>query len=74
MYVSDWTHDKIYQVSLIDDDVRALDVSTVTDPTGVLYDPVSQRVIWGDTNNQFIQSAHINGTGYAVLVDVGMYF
>ncbi|KAH3773239.1 hypothetical protein DPMN_174597 [Dreissena polymorpha] len=73
MYVSDWTHDKVYQVSLINNAVNALDSSTVDSPTGVLYNSITNRIYWGDSTSKYIQSAHVNGTGYSVLFDVGAY-
>ncbi|XP_052233221.1 low-density lipoprotein receptor-related protein 6-like [Dreissena polymorpha] len=73
MYVSDWTHDKVYQVSLINDAVNALDSSTVDAPTGVLYNSITNRIYWGDTTSNYIQSANVNGAGYSVLIDVGAY-
>ncbi|KAH3773328.1 low-density lipoprotein receptor-related protein 5-like [Dreissena polymorpha] len=73
MYVSDWTHDKVYQISLINNAVNALDSSTVTDPTGVLYNSITKRIIWGDYTSKYIQSANANGTGYSVLNNVGTY-
>ena len=73
MYVSDWTHDKVYQVSLINDAVNALDSSTIDAPTGVLYNSITNRIYWGDTTSNYIQSANVNGAGYSVLIDVGKY-
>ncbi|KAH3774761.1 hypothetical protein DPMN_176154, partial [Dreissena polymorpha] len=73
MYISDWTHNKLYQVSLINDAVNALDSSTVDAPTGVLYNSITNRIYWGDTTTNYIQSANVNGAGYSVLIDVGVY-
>ncbi|XP_052218870.1 low-density lipoprotein receptor-related protein 5-like isoform X2 [Dreissena polymorpha] len=70
MYVSDWYNDEIYQVSLINDAVNALDIKHIDSPTGVLYNSITKRIIWIQTSSTKIHSANANGTGYSEVFDV----
>ena len=73
LLVTDWSHNKIYLVSLVDnDDVRAVDIDTAGNPNAVIYDSINKRVVWGDTKDQQIHSAYMNGSDHKVLVYSGM--
>ena len=70
--VTDWSHNKLYQVSLDTDDVRALDIQITGNPNAVAYNPFTERVIWGDTLDEKIRSAYLNGSSLNILVNNGM--
>ena len=72
LLVTDWSHNKIYQISLNTDDVRALDIQITGNPNAVIYNPFSERVIWGDTKDEKIRSVYLNGSSQNVLVNNGM--
>ena len=75
LLVTDWSHNKIYQVSLVDDgDVRAIDVDTAGNPNAVIYDSTTKRVIWGDTRDRSIWSAYLNGSDHKSLKYYGILF
>ncbi|WAR22306.1 LRP4-like protein [Mya arenaria] len=69
----DWTHSNIYQVSLVNGEARGLDSDMIQKPAGIEYNHLTGKVIWGDTGDYLLQQANLDGTGYEVLVDVGMY-
>ncbi|XP_052771268.1 low-density lipoprotein receptor-related protein 4-like isoform X2 [Mya arenaria] len=71
--VVDWTHSNIYQVSLVNGEARGLDSDMIQKPAGIEYNHLTGKVIWGDTGDYLLQQANLDGTGYEVLVDVGMY-
>ena len=71
--MADWSHKKLYQVSLEDDeDVRALDIDSSGNPNAVIYNPFDKKVIWADTKDQLIRSVVLNTSNYRILVDNGM--
>ena len=73
LLVADWSHKKLYQVSLEDDeDVRALDIDSSGNPNAVIYNPFDKTVIWADTKDQLIRSVVLNTSNYRILVDNGM--
>ncbi|WAR22301.1 LRP4-like protein [Mya arenaria] len=71
--VVDWTHNKIYQVSLLNSEVRGFDSDMIQNTDGLEYNHFTRKVIWGDTGDYLLQQANLDGTDYEVLVDVGMY-
>ncbi|WAR22304.1 LRP4-like protein [Mya arenaria] len=71
--VVDWTHSNIYQVSLVSGEARGYDSDMIQKPAGIEYNHLTRKVIWGDTGDYLLQQANLDGTGYKVLVDVGMY-
>ncbi|KAK3604528.1 hypothetical protein CHS0354_000350 [Potamilus streckersoni] len=71
LLVSDWTHDMIYQLSLDTNDVQAIDINTIRDPTGVAYDHTRKTVVWGSSADQKIFSVGINGTDEMILFQTG---
>ncbi|XP_052771141.1 low-density lipoprotein receptor-related protein 4-like [Mya arenaria] len=73
IFVADWTHSNIYQVSLVNGGAQGLDSDMIQKPTGIEYNHLTGKVIWGDTGDYLLQQANLDGTGYEVLVDVGMY-
>ena len=72
LLVTDWSHNKIYQISLNTDDVRALDTQITGNPNAVIYNLFTERVIWGDTKYETIRSVYLNGSSQTVLVNNGM--
>lgn len=71
--MADWSHKKLYQVSLEDDeDVRALDIDSSGNPNAVIYNPFDKAMIWADTKDQLIRSVVLNTSYYRILVDNGM--
>ncbi|XP_052771262.1 low-density lipoprotein receptor-related protein 5-like isoform X2 [Mya arenaria] len=71
--VVDWTHSNIYQVSLVNGEAQGLDSDMIKKPAGIEYNHLTGKVIWGDTGDYLLQQTNLDGTGYEVLVDVGMY-
>ncbi|KAK3604531.1 hypothetical protein CHS0354_000353 [Potamilus streckersoni] len=71
LLVSDWTNDMIYQLSLETNDVQAVDVKKIKDPTGVAYDYIRKTVIWGSSNLQQILSVNINASIEMLLFPTG---
>ncbi|XP_053381660.1 low-density lipoprotein receptor-related protein 4-like [Mercenaria mercenaria] len=65
LLVTDWTHNKIYQISLASDDVRAVDTETYGSPIGVAYNHMTQQLMW--STNKYIHRLNLNGTGYKVI-------
>ncbi|XP_052771270.1 low-density lipoprotein receptor-related protein 4-like [Mya arenaria] len=74
LFVVDWTHDKIYQVSLVNGEARGLDSDMIQNPVGLEYNHLTGKVIWGDTGDYLLQQVNLDGTDYEVLVDVGRYY
>ena len=72
LYVGDWTHHRIYQVSLINQSVRALDSGFIQKPNAVVFDVVRKQILWSDTALGLIQKVNIDGSGYSVLGNIGM--
>ena len=72
LLVTDWSHNNLYQVSLDTDHVRALDKQITGNPNAVAYNPFTERVIWGDTLDEKIRSACLNGSSQNILVNNGM--
>ena len=71
LIVTDWTHNKIYFVSLVSNDTRAFDIETGGNPNAVVYNPVEKTVIWADTKDSMIHSAFLNGSNHKIIINEG---
>ena len=71
MIMTDWTHNKLYQVSLESGEVRGLRTGDIGSPVGVAYDPIRHHVIWGESSNALIRLMTLNGTVAKVLSYTG---
>jgi len=60
--VADWTHHKVYQVSLLGEEIRALDTNIVDQPYGVVCDPVGGALFWTDTSEYYIHSFNMKAS------------
>ncbi|KAK3600737.1 hypothetical protein CHS0354_017025 [Potamilus streckersoni] len=74
MLLADYTHDVIYQISLIDQSIQGIKAKRTHSLTGLTYSPVNDVVIWG-TDSPELSIMHLNGTGKTVLFydDVDYY-
>ena len=72
--VADWTHNELYQVSMITHDVMGIDVDGIDQPAAVAYNHKTQEVIWGETTTKQIKSAYIDGRNYTSLLDTSKLF
>ena len=70
--LTDWTHNKIYQVSLVNDETVGL--RTTESPVGVAFDLQTGQVIWGVTSDSAIRRMFLNGSMEEVLIDTGIFF
>jgi len=50
LYVSDWTHMRLYQVSLTGGTMTAVDFPLAVGPVGVLFNVRSRRIMWTDAH------------------------
>ena len=74
IFVTDWSHNKIYQVPLVSNvEVRAIDVESTGNPNAVVYDPVNKKVIWADTKDQMIHSVFLNGSNHKIIYNERKY-
>ena len=71
LIVTDWTHNKIYFVSLVSDETRAFDIESGGNPYAVVYNPVEKTVIWADTKDNMIHSAFLNGSNHKIIINEG---
>ena len=71
LIVTDWTHNKIYFVSLVSDETRAFDIESGGNPNAVVYNPVEKTVIWADTKDNMIHSAFLNGSNHRIIINEG---
>ena len=71
LIVTDWTHNKIYFVSLVSNDTRAFDIESGGTPNDVVYNPVEKTVIWVDTKDNMIHSAFLNGSNHKTIINEG---
>ena len=71
LIVTDWTHNKIYFVSLVSDETRAFDIESGGNPNAVVYNPVEKTVIWADTKDKMIHSAFLNGSNHRIIINEG---
>ena len=69
--VADWSHNKIYQISLVNDEVRAVDIQTAGNPNAVIYRPSDKRLIWADTKDKLVHSSYLNGSDHKITVNKG---
>ena len=72
LYVSDWTHMRLYQVSLTGGNMTAVDFPLAVGPVGVLFNVRSRRVMWTDAQS-FVHSVGMDGTGYEMVANLGVY-
>lgn len=67
--VTDWTHNTIYQVSLVNNEIRAVDTETYGRPVGIEYNYVTRNLIW---NSEFIaHQINIKTGDYKILLNTG---
>ena len=69
--MADWSHNKIYQISMVNDDVRAVDIQTAGNPNAVIYRPSDKRLIWADTKDKQVHSSYLNGSDHKMIVNAG---
>ena len=72
LLVTDWTHNKIYQVALDSGEVRGLDTSITGKPAGIAYNHVTKTVIWGDTTADNIHSVELKGSNAGIISETGI--
>lgn len=62
--MTDWSHNKIYQISLENGEVRAVGISVVGNANAVVFNSATNEVIWSSTNDQTLHSVYLNGSDY----------
>ena len=63
---------RLYQVSLTDGTMAAVDFPLAFGPAGVLFDVLSRRVMWTDSYS-FVHSVGMSGTEYETVANLGVY-
>jgi len=72
LYVSDWTHKRLYQVSLTGGTMTSVDFPLAVGPVGVLFNVRTRRVIWTD-GHSVVHSVSMRGTEYNKVANLGVY-
>lgn len=72
LYVCDWSHHNIYQVSLLNGTVRALKSAFIEKPSAVAFDVFQKHVLWADSSLGVFHWINIDGSGYKFLFHTGM--
>ena len=67
MLATDLSNKKIYQISLINNEVRAVDLEVISNPDVLVYNPTDKRVVWSDTKDKTICSVFLNGLNHTLL-------
>jgi hypothetical protein len=71
LVVTDWTHNTIYQVSLVNDEVRAIDTDTFGSPIAVAYNYITRELMW--STNGLIHQLSLENHNYKVFFNTGKY-
>lgn len=72
--VSDYSSKKIYQISLKNADVAALNLTIVTNPLGLAWNSRSQHIFWSDGPRSQIHKARLDGSNYSIVANPGICF
>lgn len=67
--IPDVTHDKIYQVSLSDGELRALDIPDVDVPVSVIYDKPTAQIYWTNALRTEIRASKLKSTTSNLIYD-----
>ncbi|XP_060603980.1 low-density lipoprotein receptor-related protein 4-like isoform X2 [Ruditapes philippinarum] len=64
LVVTDWTHNTIYQVSLVNDEVRAIDTDTFGNPIAIAYNFITRQLMW--STKELIHQLSLENHNYKV--------
>ena len=70
--LSDWTHNRIYQVDQDTETVHAVNTDQTVAPRCVLYDYSNSVVIWSSLTGSALIESNLDGTEERVLGNIGM--
>lgn len=65
----DVTHDKIYQVSLSNGELRALDIPDIDVPVSIIYDKPTKKLYWTNAIKTEIRSSPLKAAVSEILYD-----
>lgn len=74
LLTTDNTHNKIYQISLANKSVTALDLPNLNSPTGIAYNPKSSMVVWSEIMTGQIRQAFLTGENASIIYSLGKCF
>jgi hypothetical protein len=71
LVVTELTHNTIYQVSLVNDEVRAIDTDTFGSPIAIAYNYITRELMW--STKELIHQLSFENHNYKVFFKTGKY-
>ncbi|KAJ8297740.1 hypothetical protein KUTeg_024271 [Tegillarca granosa] len=71
MLTTDYSHNKVYQISLDNKNVTALDLPDLNSATGIAYNSKTSMVVWSERNTRKIRQSLLTGENASLIYNFG---
>ena len=68
--MTDWTHDQINMVDLVTQEFFAIDIEVTGKPTAILFNPITELLMFALSDDDYIYSARLDGQVADVFVEL----